>query len=162
MATPWPAACQASVLYQLPELVQTYPFLFGYGHDAIQPYRVLCHLLLLPSIFSSIKVFSSELALHIRWPKHWSFSFSTSPSSEYSGLIFFRMDWFGGPLNPVCSPSDSPTLRCAGTTWRTYSKRPPDFTPRACDLVGLEWSLRVCISNKCPGGADVAGPGTTF
>ena len=56
---------------------------------------ILCHpLLLLPSIFPSIKVFSSELALHIRWPKSWSFSFSISPSNEYLGLIFFRIDWF--------------------------------------------------------------------
>ena len=56
---------------------------------------ILCHpLLLLPSIFSSIRVFSSELALHIRWPKYWSFSFSISPSNEYSGLISFRIDWF--------------------------------------------------------------------
>ena len=53
-----------------------------------------CHsLLLLPSIFPSIKVFSNESALHIRWPKNWSFSFSTSPSNEYSGLISFRIDW---------------------------------------------------------------------
>ena len=52
-----------------------------------------CPLLLLPSIFSSIKVFSSESVLHIRWPKYWSFSFNVSPSSEYSGLISFRMDW---------------------------------------------------------------------
>ena len=52
-----------------------------------------CPLLLLPSIFSSIKVFSNELVLHIRWPKYWSFSFSISPSNEYSGLISFRMDW---------------------------------------------------------------------
>ena len=51
-------------------------------------------LLLLPSIFPSIKVFSSELVLHIRWPKYWSFSFSISPSNDYSGLISFRMDWF--------------------------------------------------------------------
>ena len=56
---------------------------------------ILCHpLLLLPSIFSSIRVLSSELALHIRWPKYWSFSFSISPSNEYSGLISFRIDWF--------------------------------------------------------------------
>ena len=54
---------------------------------------ILCHpLLLLPSIFPSIRVFSNESALHIRWPKYWSFSFSISPSNEYSGLIFFRMD----------------------------------------------------------------------
>ena len=55
---------------------------------------ILCHPLLLPSIFPSIRVFSNESALSIRWPKYWSFSFSISPSSEYSGLISFRMDWF--------------------------------------------------------------------
>ena len=56
---------------------------------------ILCHsLLLLPSISSGIRVFSSELALHIKWPKYWIFSFSTSPSNEYSGLISFRIDWF--------------------------------------------------------------------
>ena len=55
---------------------------------------ILCHpLLFLPSIFPSIRVFSKESALHIRWPKYWSFSFSISPSNEYSGLISFRMDW---------------------------------------------------------------------
>ena len=54
---------------------------------------ILCHpLLLVPSIFLSIRVFSNESALHIRWPKYWSFSFSINPSNEYSGLIFFRMD----------------------------------------------------------------------
>ena len=56
---------------------------------------ILCHLLLLlPSIFPSIRVFSNESALRIRWPKHWSFSFSINLSNEYSGLISFRMDWF--------------------------------------------------------------------
>ena len=55
---------------------------------------ILCHLLLLlPSIFPSIRVFSSESALHIRWPKYWSFSFNISPSNEHPGLISFRMDW---------------------------------------------------------------------
>ena len=55
---------------------------------------ILCHpLLLLPSIFPSIRVFSNESALHIRWPKYWSFSFNTSPSNEHPGLISFRMDW---------------------------------------------------------------------
>ena len=58
-------------------------------------YLILCHpFLLLPSIFPSIRVSSNELTLHIRWPKYWSFSFSTSPSNEYSGLISFRIDWF--------------------------------------------------------------------
>ena len=65
--------------------------------ESVMPsnHLVLCHpLFLLPSIFPSIRVFSSESALHIRWPKYWSFSFSISPSSEYSGLISFRIDWF--------------------------------------------------------------------
>ena len=58
-------------------------------------YLILCQpLLLLPSIFASIRVFSNESALHIRWPENWSFSFSVSPSSEYSGLISFRIVWF--------------------------------------------------------------------
>ena len=64
--------------------------------DLVMPYNhlILCFpLLLLPSIFPSIRVFSNELALHIRWPEYWSFSFSISPSNEYSGLISFRMDW---------------------------------------------------------------------
>ena len=64
---------------------------------------ILCHpLLLLPSIFPSIRVFSKESALRIRWPKCWSFSFNISPSNEYSGLISFRMDWLD-----LCSPRDS-------------------------------------------------------
>ena len=59
---------------------------------------ILCHsLLFLPLIFPSIRVFSTETVLHIRWPKYWSFSFSTSPSNEYSGLISFRTDWFDLP-----------------------------------------------------------------
>ena len=57
-------------------------------------HRILCYPLLLPSIFPSIRIFSNELTLHSRWPEYWSFSFSTSPSNEYSGLISFRIDWF--------------------------------------------------------------------
>ena len=79
------------VHHQLPELAQTYIHRVG---DAIQPSHLLCPLLLLPSIFPSIRVFSNGSALHIRWPKYWSFSFSISPSNEYSGLISFRIDWF--------------------------------------------------------------------
>ena len=72
------------------ELAQTYVHWVG---DAIQ-HLILCHsLLLLPSTFPSIRVFSKESALHIRWPKFWSLSFNISPSNEYSGLISFRMDW---------------------------------------------------------------------
>ena len=64
--------------------------------ESVMPsnYLILCHpLLLLPPIFPSIRVFSNESALHIRWPKHWGFSFNNSPSNEYSRLISFRMDW---------------------------------------------------------------------
>ena len=65
--------------------------------ESVMPsnHLILCHpLLLLPSIFPSIRVFSNESVLHIRWPTYWSFSFSISPSNEYSGLISFRIDWF--------------------------------------------------------------------
>ena len=78
-----------SVHHQLPELAQTHV-------QSVMPsnHLILCHPLLLPpSIFPSIRVFSSESVLCIRWPKYWSFHFCISPSSEYSGLISFRMDW---------------------------------------------------------------------
>ena len=77
------------VHHQLPELTQTHVHRVG---DAFQPSHSLS-LLLLPSIFPSIRVFSNESVLHIRWPKYWSFSFSISPCKEYSGLISFRIDW---------------------------------------------------------------------
>ena len=75
------------VHHHLPELAQTHVHRVG---DAIQPSHPLSSLLLLPSLFPSIRVFSSEPVLCIRWPKHWSFSFSISPSNEYSGLVSFR------------------------------------------------------------------------
>ena len=79
------------VHHQLPELAQTHVHRVG---DAIQSSH-LCHpLLLLPSIFPSIRVFSHESVLCIRWPKYWSFSFSIIPSNDYSGLISFMTDWF--------------------------------------------------------------------
>ena len=79
------------VHHQLPEPTQTQVHQIG---DAI--YFILCRPLLLPpSIFPRIRVFSNESVLWIRWPKYWSFSFSISPSSEYSALIFFRIDWLG-------------------------------------------------------------------
>jgi len=78
------------VLHHHPELAQTHVHRVS---DAIQPSHPQSSPLLLPSIFPNIKVFSSELALPIRWPKYWSFSFSISLSSEYSGLISFRIDW---------------------------------------------------------------------
>ena len=79
------------VFHHFLELAQTHVHWVG---DAIQPPRTHCPLLFLPSIFPSIRVFSSASALCIRWPQYWSLSFSISPSSEYSGLISFRIDWF--------------------------------------------------------------------
>ena len=91
-ATPWTAALRASLSISnsqsLPKLMSM---------ESVMPsnHLILCHpLLLLPSIFPTIRVFFSESVLHIRWPKYWSFSLSVSPSSEYSGLISFRIDWF--------------------------------------------------------------------
>ena len=78
------------VHHQLPELAQTHVHRAG---DAIQPSDPLSSPLLLPSMFPSIRVFSTESVLHIRWPKYWSFRFSISPSNEYSGLISFRIYW---------------------------------------------------------------------
>ena len=79
------------VHHQLPELAQAHVHRVG---DAIN-HLILCHpLLLLPSIFPSIRVFSNESVLCIRWPKNWSFSFSISPSNEHPGLISFRIEWF--------------------------------------------------------------------
>ena len=78
------------VHHQLPELAQTQSIESVISSN----YLILCRsLLLLPSIFPSIRIFSNESVLHIRWPKYWSFSFSISSSNEYSGLISFRMDW---------------------------------------------------------------------
>ena len=90
--TPWTAACQGS-----PSLMISLSFLKLKSIESVMPsnHLILCHpLLLLPSIFPSIRVFSNESAHPIRLPKYWSFSFTISPSSEYSGLISFRIDWF--------------------------------------------------------------------
>ena len=79
-----------TVLHHFPELAQIHVHWVG---DAIQPSCRLLALLLLPSVFPSIRVFANASVLCIRWPKYWSFSFSISLSSEYSGLIYFRMNW---------------------------------------------------------------------
>ena len=91
-ATPWTAACQASLsITNFPSLLKLKSL------KLVMPsnHLILCHpLLLLPSIFPSLRVFSNESVLCIRWPKYGSFSFSISPSKDYSGLISFRIDWF--------------------------------------------------------------------
>ena len=86
--TPWTGACQASL-----SITNSWSLL---RLESVRPsnHLILCHpLLLSPSIVPSIRAFSNESVLHIRWPKYWSFGFSISPSNEYSGLVSFRMDW---------------------------------------------------------------------
>ena len=90
-ATPWTAAHQASL-----SITNSQSLLKLMSMESVMPsnHLILCHPLLLPSIFPSIRVYSKESVLCIRWPKYWSFSFNISPSNEYSGLISFRTDWF--------------------------------------------------------------------
>ena len=90
-ATPWTTACLASL-----SITNSWSLLKLMSIESVMPsnHLILCHPLLLPpSIFPSIRIFSNESVLHIRWTKYWSFIFSISPSNEYSGLISFRMDW---------------------------------------------------------------------
>ena len=90
-ATPWSKACQAPL-----SITNSRRLLKLVSIESVMPsnHLILCHpLLLSPSIFPGIRVFFTESALCIRWPKYWRFSFSISPSNEYSGLISFRMDW---------------------------------------------------------------------
>ena len=90
-ATPWTAARQASLFFTISQSL-----LKLMSIELVMPsnHLILCHPLLLPpSIFPSIRVFSNESVLHIRWPEYWSFSFNISPSNEHPGLISFRMDW---------------------------------------------------------------------
>ena len=116
-APPWTAACQASLSFTISLSLLK---LMSIESVRLTIHLVLCHLLLLPSIFPNIRVFSSESALRIRWPKYWSFSFSISPSDEYSGLISFRTDWFDflavqGTLKSLLQHhiSQAPILRCS-------------------------------------------------
>ena len=89
-ATPWTTACQASL-----SITNSRSLLKLMSIESVMPTNrlILCHPLLPPSIFPSIRVFSSESVLRIKWPKYWSFSFSFGPSNEYSGLISYRIDW---------------------------------------------------------------------
>jgi len=105
------------VHHQLPEFTQTHVHRVG---DAIQSSHPLLSLLLLPPIHPSIRVFANESTLHMRWPKHWSFSFNIIPSKEHPGLISFRMDWLDllavqGPLKSLLQHHSSK----ASILWRS-------------------------------------------
>ena len=140
---------------QLLELVQTHVHWVG---DVIHP-SLLCHPVLLPSIFPSIRVFSHESARCIRWPKYWSFSFSISPSNEYSGLISFRMEWLDlavqGTLKSLLQhhSSKASLLQCSAlftvqlshpymTTGKTIALTRRTFVGRVMSLIFnmLSWS----------------------
>ena len=110
-ASPWTAACQASLSFTISWSLLKF---MSIESVIISNHLILCSpLLLLPAIFLSIRIFSNELAFHIRWPKYWNFSFSISCSNEYSGLISFRkLDWL------VCSP-------CSPRDSQQYSPAPP-------------------------------------
>ena len=110
IVTPWTAAHQAS-----PSITNSQSLLKLMSIESVMPsnHLILCRPLLLPpSIFPSIRVFSNESVLRIRWPKYWSFSFNISPSNEHSGLIYFRMDWLDllavqGTLRSLFQPYSS-------------------------------------------------------
>ena len=91
-STPWTAACQASLSFTISQSLLK---LMSIESVMLSNHLILCHpLLLLPSLFPRIRVFSNEPVLRIWWPKYWSFSFNISSSNDYSGLISFRIDWF--------------------------------------------------------------------
>ena len=134
-ATLWTAARQASL-----SIANSWSLLKLVSIESTVPssHLILCRpLLLLPSIFPSIKVFSNESVVHIRWPKYWSFSFSISPSNEYSGLTSFRIDWldllavqgtlksstpqFKSINSSVLSFLYSPTLTSIHDYWKNHS-----------------------------------------
>ena len=89
--TPWTAVCQASLSFTISQSLLKF---MSIESLMLSNHLILFHLLLLPSVFPSNKVFFNKLAICIRWPEYWSYSFSISPSNEYSGLISFRIDWF--------------------------------------------------------------------
>ena len=131
-ATPWTVASQAFM-----SITNSLSLLKLMSIELVMPsnHLILCHpLLLLPSIFPSIRVFSNESVLCIRWQKYWSFSFSISHSNEYSGLISFRMDWLdllavqgsllqhhSSKASVICCSAFSPTLTSIHDYWKHHS-----------------------------------------
>ena len=121
-ATPWTAAHQASL-----SITNTQSLLKLMSIKSVMPsnHLILCHpLLLLPSVFPSIRVFSSESVLHIRWPKYYSFSFSISPSNEYSGLISFRIVWLDLLAVQVLKSSPTPQFKTINSSTLSFLYSP--------------------------------------
>ena len=148
------------VLHHLPEFAQTHVYWVG---DAIQPSYPLSPPLLLPSIFPSIRDFSNELTLCVRWPKYWSFSFSISPSNEYSWLISFSIDWFD-LLAVQRTPGDRAYAKCFmnflynSHTVNDQGSQPSPINRNWLDtrqeiqaLLGLGWFVRPLGGAVCRG-----------
>ena len=128
LATPWTAGHQASLSFTI-----SWSSLKLMSIESVMPsnHLILCHPLLLPpSIFPGITVFSSESALHIRWPKDWGFSLSISPSNEYSGLISFRMDW----LDLLSPPLDS-----------GHNSKDIHLSQDLCDPIVIQVTFLCCV-----------------
>ena len=165
---PWTAACQASL-----SITNFWSLFKCLSIESVMPSNHLilcCPLLLMASVFPSIRVFSNGSALHIRWPKHWSFHFSISPSSEYSGLISFMMDWFAllavqGTLRSLLQhhSSKASSLQCSAffrvqlshpymTTGKTIALTIQTFVGRVLFLLFNMLSRLVIafpLKNKC-------------
>ena len=120
-ATPWTAARQALSITNC----QSPPKLMSIESVMPSKHLILCHhLLLLPSIFPSIRVFSNESALHIRWSKYWSFSFNTSPSNEHPGLISFRMDGWISLQPGILKSSPAPQFKSINSSALSFLHSP--------------------------------------
>ena len=162
-ATPWTAACQASL--SITNSWSLFKLLFI---ESVMPsnHLILCRpILLLPSVFPSIRAFSSESVLRNRWPKYWSFSFNISPSNEYSGLITFRMDWLDllavqGTLNSLLQhhSSNALILQCSAffivshpymTTGKTIALTRWTFVNKVMSLLFKMLSAVCCCCCCC-------------
>ena len=120
-ATSWTAACQASL-----SITNSWSLVKLMSIESVMPsnHLILCCPLLLPSIFPSIRVFSNESVLHVTWPDYWSFSFSISPSSEYSGLISFRIDWLDLLAVQGTQESSTPQLKTINSSVLSFLYNP--------------------------------------
>ena len=140
------------VLHHFLELTQTHIFWVSY---TIQPCHPVSSPLLLPSVFPSIRVFSNELAFHISWAQYWNFSFSISPSSEYSGLISFRIDWFDLLAVPECmclkTSKDYGTL--SGSWSCVWQLQEPKTQIASCQMLVFNllssWKFGELLNSTC-------------
>ena len=156
-ATPWTAACQAplplTISQSLPKFIST---------ASVMPSSHLilwCPLLLQPSIFPSITDFPNKLAVYIKWSKYWSFSFSISPSHEYSGFIFFMIDWFDllaveGTLSLLQHHSSKASVLCCSAFFTVQLSKPYVIIGKTIawlygPLAKIKCSICVCVTRPC-------------